>query len=65
VLKFFFVGETCKFQTHEAPPVEVALVLMIQISLNKGFLDFSIKVNVTVITEFFAISEEKSVKIRH
>lgn len=58
-LKFLFVGEICKLQTHKAPPVEVAFILVIQSSLNKGFLTFSLKVNVTVVTEVLATSGKK------
>lgn len=65
VLKFLFVRETCKFQTHKVPPVEAALVFVIQTSLNKGFSTISLKVNVTVDAEFLAILGKKSATIFH
>lgn len=59
MFKFLFVGETCKLQTHIAPSVEVAFELVIQTSLNKSFLNFSLEVNVTVVIEFLEISGKK------
>lgn len=58
MLKFFFVGWTCKFQTHKAPSVQAVLVLVIQTSLNTGFL--TLKVRGTAATEYLAIQKKIS-----